>query len=156
MEARIYWQQDGAGLSKILLRFSDPPDLRGSAVLMLEATNGENDLFMYLPELRRTRRITSHMMSGSMFGTDFTYEEFERIQGLSEDVESRLLAPGEETGRPVWTVESRPHKESSTYARVVSRIDQATCVPLAVEFFEKDDEPRKRLTIDPATLEKGD
>jgi hypothetical protein len=69
--ATIYWQKFGED-SKVLIRFSAPEDLRGSALLMLQ--KGERaDMFMYLPELRKVRRLTKRSVSGSMFGTDFSY-----------------------------------------------------------------------------------
>jgi len=85
---KVWWRRFENGRSRILLRVKEPGDLRGSALLMIERSSG-SDMFLYLPELRKTRRITSHSVSGSMFGSDFTYEDFQQIQGISLGGESR-------------------------------------------------------------------
>jgi hypothetical protein len=140
-EAKIYWKRGEDGLSKLLLRVEDPPDLRGAAYLALEREN-TTDMFSYLPELKRVRRIHSRSVSGSLFGTDFTYEDFQRLQPDTEL-----------DGRSVHVLAANPHEESgSTYERIVSFVDQETCVLLQAEFFETLKEPRRRLLADVSSL----
>lgn len=154
MRSKIYWQQDEEERSKVLMRFDAPPDMRGSAILLLEQ-DGRNDMFMYLPELRRVRRITTHMMQGSMFGTDFTYEDFERLQGMSEDASGERLPDGEAAGRPAYVLRYTPAADSgSEYSHMISYVDQETCVPTRLELFEAGDRLRKVLEAAPASLTK--
>jgi hypothetical protein len=148
LEAKIYWQKDKKGLSKALLRFSDPPDMRDSALLILEK-EGANDMFMYLPALKRVRRVTTRMMSGSMFGTDYSYEDFERLQGMAEDLSSERLADAEVAGRKTWVIVSAPKADhGSDYEKILTYIDTEMCVPLQFEFFEKGNKLRKRAEVD--------
>ena len=153
-EAKFYWQKFDDGLSRALIRFSAPPDLRGSALLVIEKPNAkDSDAFMYLPEFRSVRRITTGMMSGSMFGTDFTFEEFERLYGLAEAMKSKRLADAEIDGRPSFAIESAPENdEDSAYRRVVQYIEQERCVPLKTEFFGTAPDPVKVMFIDPTKL----
>lgn len=152
-EATLYWRKFDDGLSRALIRFSAPPDLRGSALLMLEEANGESDMYMYLPEFRKVRRVTTGMMSGSMFGTDFTYEEFEHLYDLAEKLENRRLEDGRVGDEPVYVVESTPQsEEDSAYSRIVQYVEQARCIPLKSEFFEGSGGPRKVLSVDPSML----
>ncbi len=152
-EAKIHWQKQEDGLSRALIRFSAPPDLRGSALLIIEKAEGETEMYMYLPEFRSVRRISTGMMSGSMFGTDFTYEEFERLYGLAGNLKSRRLADDRIGDRPVFVLESVPGEgEGSNYERIVQYVEQERCVGLKSEFFEGSGEPRKILTTDPASL----
>lgn len=156
--ARIYWRKFEDDLSRALVRLSDPPDMRGAALLLIQKKD-ENDMFMYLPELKRVKRVTGPMMSGSMFGTDFSYDEFENLQGLADDdVSEKLLPDGEVQGRPAYVIEARANPDADpkpSYERTVTYVDKATCVPLQVDFFERGDEPRKRLVGDVASLEKS-
>jgi hypothetical protein len=144
--ATIYWQRSGEN-SKALIRFSAPPDLRGSALLLIQ--KGERaDMFMYLPELRRVRRVTKRSVTGSMFGTDFSYEDFERFQGFAEDGETRRLPDQEIEGRKVFVVEGRPSRgEESAYERIVSFVDQERCVPIHTELYEKGERLRKVVAM---------
>ena len=152
-EAKFYWKKFDDGLSRALVRFSSPPDLRGSAVLVIEMADADSDIFMYLPEFRSVRRITTGMMSGSMFGTDFTFEEFEQLYGLAQEMESKRIADAEVEGKPTFTIESTPKEGAeSTYARTVQYIEQERCVPLKTEFFGTAPEPAKVMSVDPAKL----
>ncbi len=141
--AKIYWQKDDAGFSNVMMYFDGPPDLRGTAVLVLQKPE-RNDLFVYVPELGKTRRITKQSMQGSMFGTDFTYEDFERMQNMAKTMKSEMKPPAELDGRAVYVVESLPADTSqSEYERTVAFIDQETCAILRTESFDRGGELRK-------------
>ena len=151
-KATIHWKKFDDGLSRVMMRFFDPPDLRGAGLLMIEK-KGRNDMFIYLPELGRVKRITSRMTSASMFGTDFSYEEFERLQGIAESAPTTRAEDGAVDGRSAYVLEVRPTAESdSAYERIVSFIDKETCIQLRSEFYERGDRTRKVLTADTSTL----
>lgn len=151
MRSQIYWQEDDQARAQIMMRFEAPPDMRGSSLLMQER-KGQNEMFMYLPELGRVRRVSSHMMSGSMFGTDFTYEQFEWLQGFAENQSSERLPDADLDGRPAYLIESVPGSETSEWETVRSYIDHASCVLVKAEFFEKGAKLRKVLVADPAKI----
>jgi hypothetical protein len=144
--ATLHWKKFEGGRSKIMMRFALPADLRGAGLLMIEKEN-RNDLIMYLPALQRVKRITKHMSSGSMFGTDFSYEEFERIQGISKDSPSERLEDDEVDGRGAYVLLSTPTPDQdSGYESIKTWIDKESCVALRTEFFEHGDRPRKIMT----------
>jgi hypothetical protein len=153
LEAEMFWEKDAeTSFSKVLLKFDNPPELRGSAVLVIEK-QPTNDMFMFLPELGKTRRITSSMVNGNMMGTDFSYEDFARLQGMIGSLEATRAPDEQFAGRAVFVTESTPSAADSEYARIRSLVDQQTCVPLRVEFFHKGvAEPAKVLSVDPAKL----
>jgi hypothetical protein len=98
------------------------------------------------------------MLTDTMFGTDFSYEDFRRMQAVGSDLAGERRADAEIQGRPVWVVASQmPESAESIYQRLVAYIDQSTCVPLKIEFFQKGDSPRKVLEADPTQVveEKG-
>lgn len=155
--ATLYWKKFDDGLSKVMMRFYAPPDLRGTGLLMLEREAERNDLFIYLPELGRVKRVTSRMTSSSMFGTDFSYEEFERIQGMAESTPVTRLEDDQVAGRPTWVIESRPTENgSSAYERIVSFVDQENCTILRTQFFERGEDARKVLTAAPESITQED
>ena len=152
-EAKIYQQKFPDG-TRALIRLSSPPDLRNSALLLIEKGD-RSDMFMYLPELGKVRRVSKYSVNGSMFGTDLTYEDFERLQGLAEDAESALLPPTVRDDRAVYVIEARPARGAeSEYTRTLSYVDQETCVPVRTEFFGKDDELVKVLVSPREELRK--
>lgn len=155
LEAEMFWQKDAeTQLSNVLMTFDNPPELRGAAVLVLEK-KPQNDMFMFLPELGKSRRITSQMVQGNMMGTDFSYEDFQRLQGLLTSLDSKRLPDATVAERPAYLTESTPSDPSSEYSLVRSWVDHETCVPLQVELFIKgSDEPAKRLTMNPKAFSK--
>ena len=153
-EATIYWKRGEDGRSKLRLRVEAPDDLRGAAYLALEREDNV-DMFAYLPELQRVRRITPRAASGSLFGTDFSYEDFQRIRDIGAHSTLTLHPGGEHEGRPVFVIEARPEPgTNSAYEKVVSHIDRETCVPLRMEFYEAGAKPRKVLSVDPTSLSR--
>ncbi len=151
-KAKMHWKKFDDGLSRVTMRFFDPPDLRGAGLLMIEK-KARNDMFIYLPELGRVKRITSRMTSSSMFGTDFSYEEFERMQGIAESAPTTRAEDGVVDGRPAYVLEVRPTSESdSAYERILTFIDKDTCIQLRSEFYERGDRARKVLTAKTSTL----
>ncbi len=114
-------------------------------------------MFLYTSELRKAKRVTGQGGGGKLFGTDFSYEDFVRWQGLNQPDESRRLPDAVEAGQPVWVLETTPAQEAeSSYERVIVFIDQETCVALKTESYENGDTPRKILTADPdQLLEEG-
>jgi hypothetical protein len=153
--ATIFWQQDDAGLSKVLLRFSKPLEMRNSGVLMLEKEGRSPDTFLYLPATKMVRRVSSRAASSSLFGTDFSYEDFSRLVGMASDSAKERGEDSEIAGRPTYVVSATPRPESgSSYERVVSFVDQETCVPLRIESYEDGGRLRKRLSADISKLSR--
>src|SRR5687767_12475270 len=66
------------GLVQTVVRFMTPADVAGTAFLLLEQKGGGSDQYIYLPGLRRTRRIVGREREGSFMGSDFTYAELRR------------------------------------------------------------------------------
>ena len=93
------------------------------------------------------------MVNGTMMGTDFSYEDFARLQGMIGSLDATRAPDEQLAGRAVFITESTPSAADSEYARIRSLVDQQTCVPLRVEFFHKGvAEPAKVLSVDPAKL----
>ncbi len=154
LRATIYTKEDRAGAMRVLMRIDEPQDLRDSAILLVERGDTQ-DILMWVPELRRVRRLHGRMVADTMFGTDFSYEDFRRLQAVSSDLPGERLADAQVQGRPVYVVASRyPEGDESMYERLVAYVDQKTCVPLKIEFFQKGDTPRKILESDPAAIEE--
>jgi hypothetical protein len=153
-KATIYWKKFEDARSRVLIEFSLPDDLRGASVLMLDRKKpGERDIFMYLPELHSVRRVTSRMMTGSMFGTDFSYEDFEMIQDYAAKAQSKRLPDATVDGEAAWVLESRPAEgQMSGYTRILEYVDPKTCVRIKTELFAANDRLRKVASVDRKTL----
>ncbi len=155
VRANIFTRHDDLERRVVVLRVTRPSDLEGSTLLLLER-EGPNEIFFSSPELEQPVRITGDGAQLSLFGTDFSYEDVERMYGLNRPVESRRLDDALVRDQPVYVVESKPSggPGESAYEAVVAFIAKDTCVPLRTEFYETDRRLRKVLTIDPRELRR--
>lgn len=148
LAAVVHWKRGADGLSRVLVRVLEPPDERGTAVLLLEHEGREPDMFTYLPELKKVRRITARSLSGSFLGTDFSYEDLQEIESVAERARVERLPDADVGGRPVFVLSATPAPGSgSAYERVVSYVDRESCVTLRTVFFGPGDKPSKELTV---------
>jgi len=135
------------GFRRAKLCITAPPDMRSSEMLSVENSAGAPDSFLYTPELRKAKRITGEGVGGSVFGTDFTYEDLQRWQQLNRPESHERLADATVDGRPVYVLSTKPTDASqSSYSKVLTYIDKKTCVVIKSESFEGEDRLRKQLT----------
>jgi hypothetical protein len=151
--AKIMAKRLDDGLRRLLLRFTRPLDMRGSALLLVETEAGANDAFLYSPELRKVKRMTAEGVAGTLFGTDFSGEDFDTWQ-LPDKRGSHERLPDSRIGeREVYVLATRPDADSgSSYERIVSYIDRETCVVLKSESYEPGDRLRKVLSASPESI----
>ena len=151
--ARIYWKRFEDGLAAVQLRFSEPPHRAGMAMLARERAEGDPDTYLYLPELRQTRRVPAASAAGSMFGTDFSYEDFTFLQGVRRRGTTQKLPDADWDGHPVYVLETRPEAGDAAYERIVAYVEIKRCVPLQADFYARGDKLRKRFRADRDAIE---
>lgn len=133
-------------LEKSLIRFTSPADIEGTGFLSWENKDRDDDQFLYLPALRRVRRIVSSQKDMGFVNTDFTYEDLQRRK--VENDQHRLLGEEKIKDWQCWKLESIPKKESdSQYGKFVSWIVKEIYVPIKVEFYDKKGQMVKRYTV---------
>lgn len=132
---------------KVLIRFTSPADIAGTAFLVREdlATN-TTEQHLYLPALKRTRRIVASQQGRNFVNTDFTFEDMQR-QPL-DNWHYQLDPPAEYQGRPCHTLISTPQPGTdSQYSRIVSLIDMQTFMPLQIDFFDNRERHSKTYRV---------
>jgi len=150
LEADVYWKRHTEEQASIMMYFREPADIRGARFLIV-GKQPQNDMYIYMPSLLKVRRVTSRNISNSIMGTDFSYEDFERIQGILSDTHAEQFPDDTLAGRDVHVLMSYPD-ESSGYVKVATYIDKETCIPLKTELYERGHVLRKTLTVDPAAI----
>jgi Outer membrane lipoprotein-sorting protein len=149
--ADVYWKRDADNRSRLLMHFEEPADVRNARFLVIE-NEPQNDMYIYMPGLFKVRKITSKRISSSILGTDFSYEDYERLHGILLDLKAEQYPDEVLDGRPVYVINSYPG-EASGYDKISTYIDKQTCVTLKAELFERGHQLRKTLTIDPADIQ---
>jgi len=144
--AEIRWTKDDDELARILLRVSEPAKTAGTALLIMDKESDQPEFFLRLPEIARVKRIRSKRLRGPVLGTDFSFEDLERLRAPLDRANLELIGIAEVDGRSAWLLEAIPGEDDgSEYTRVLTYVDQRHCVPVQVDLFERDDQLRKRL-----------
>ena len=131
-------------LSKTLVRYEHPFDLRFSGYLVINNVDRPNDQFVYLAATRKIRRV--NLRKEAVFGTDFTFEDI--VPHEVEDGDYRRLPDQDLAGRRVYVVEVVPKpEEDSEYSRFVIHVDKQSCVPLLTRYWDLKGVEVKQLDV---------
>jgi hypothetical protein len=134
----------GGVLSKTIVRYTEPFDLRFSGYLVVNNDARPNDQFVYLNARRKVRRV--NLREEAVFGTDFTFEDI--VPHEVEDGDYQRLPDQEVGGKPVYVVEVIPKPdENSEYSKFVIHVDKQSCVPLLTRYWDEKSVEVKQLTV---------
>ncbi len=134
---------DGDG-DKALIIFDQPRDVKGTAFLNYTHATGPDDQWLYLPALKRVKRIASNNKSGPFMGSEFAYEDIS-----SQEVEKytyKYLRDETLDGADHFVVERYPKDENSGYTRQVAWYDQAEYRLQKVDYYDRKGDLLKTLT----------
>ncbi|MEN8257684.1 MAG: outer membrane lipoprotein-sorting protein [Thermodesulfobacteriota bacterium] len=131
---------------KSLTIFDSPRDVKGTALLTFTHKVGDDDQWLYLPALKRVKRIASRNKSGSFMGSEFAYEDI-----ASQEVEKytyKYLGDAIYDGHDCTMVESYPvDAANSGYTRMVSWRDKDEYRLWKVEYYDRKSSHLKTLTM---------
>jgi len=134
-----------AGRIKALGRFTEPPEVRDTALLMLEGPDGRDDFFLYLPALMRVRRVSTAQRGDSFMGTDLSYDDIQRprVADFKDFTSRRERIDGED----VMIVGAKPARISN-YSRVEFSVATRDSAILLTGYFKSDaSEPFKVVRV---------
>lgn len=135
-------QDDG---DKSLTIFDEPKDVRGTALLTFTHKVEPDDQWLYLPALKRVKRIASRNKSGPFMGSEFAFEDMSSQEIEKYDYKYLKDEPcGELT---CFVVERFPKDENSGYTRQIAWIDQAEYRVQKVDYYDRKESLLKTLTV---------
>lgn len=149
----LFWIRDEDGQSKAIIRLSAPASRAGLAVLMHEQAEKKPKLFLYVPDLKRTRTVTGKQVATSMMGTDFSYEEFSYLQNVAEDNTTVRADDQQLEGNNSYVFHTTPGDEEAVYTLIETFIDQSMCIPVLTR-FHKNDVVAKELVVDRDSIQE--
>ena len=130
---------------KSLFVFDQPRDVRGTALLTHAHVNAQNDQWLYLPALKRVKRISAARRSGSFMGSEFSYEDMSPPE--IEEYRYRFLRD-EPCGEFTCAVtEQFPLDEKSGYSRKVVWQDLGELRTWKMELYDRKQSHLKTLTF---------
>lgn len=129
---------------KAMSIFDSPRDIKGTAFLSYTHATKPDDQWLYLPALKRVKRISSANKSGPFMGSEFAYEDIS-----SQEVEKykyKYLKDEKIDGRDTFVVERFPQYKNSGYKRQIAWVDKEMYQPLKIEFYDRKNSLLKTLT----------
>lgn len=143
----IYSRQNKQNDFWSLMRFVAPADIKDTGLLSISLNSGQEDQWVYLPALKRSRRIPTNRKGGRFVGSDFYYED---LQDRKPNIDRhRILRKEKLEGTPTTVLESIPLDPSnSVYVKRVSWIHEGILLPMRTDFYEESlDQPSKRYRL---------
>lgn len=133
---------------KTIMFFEYPGDVKGTGFLTwdYDATNKEDDKWLYLPAMKKTRRISGSSAKKDYFmGSDFTYDDMGQ-RNIDEDTHE--LA-GEESidGHKCWKLISTPKDTRDIFSKKIAWIRQDCLIPIKVEYYDKMNNLHRKLEM---------
>jgi hypothetical protein len=144
----LHWKRFEDGFSKALIRIIAPVNEAGLAVLLLEREGIEPNIFMFTPELQRSRRVAGGAITGSIMGTDISYEDFTHFMKIIKSSQYEYLEDTEFDGHPAYVLETVPEDDRSAYSRIRTYMDKELCLPMKSEFYGINGSLDKELWIE--------
>lgn len=131
---------------KGLTIFDEPKDVSGTAFLSFSHIAKPDDQWLYLPALKRVKRIASRNKSGPFMGSEFAYEDM----GSFEPEKYQFTFLRDEpcvTDMTCHVIESTPLDEFSGYTRQITWLDTEHLRPVKTEYYDRKNELLKTLEM---------
>jgi outer membrane lipoprotein-sorting protein len=130
---------------KTLIVFDQPKDVAGTALLTFTHKSGDDDRWLYLPALKRVKRIASTNKSGPFMGSEFAYEDLGSQE--PEKYTWKWLRDEPLDGKAMHVIERYPKDPDSGYTRQVIWMDPAEYRPYKIEFYDRKQSLLKTLVL---------
>lgn len=118
-----------------LVVFESPADVTGTAVLTFSHKSDVDDQWLYLPSIKRVKRIASDNRSGPFMGSEFAYEDL-----ASQEIEKytyRFIRDETISNIPMHVIERYPTHSKSGYTKQVVWLDRAELRVLRIDYYDR-------------------
>ncbi|HPQ71684.1 MAG TPA: outer membrane lipoprotein-sorting protein [bacterium] len=130
------WEKDYPDGAKKLVRFLEPSDANGTGLLNFEKIGADDLQWLFLPSLRKSRRLAAGDKDGEFMGSDLFYQDMETM--TAEDYTHELLSQAMLDGKQCYIVQSKPKPGiSSAYSFTKSWIETGTFIGRKIEMYDK-------------------
>jgi len=128
---------------KSLSVFSKPRDIKGTAFLSFTHALVPDEQWLYLPALKRVKRISSSNKSGPYLGSEFAFEDLTSFEVTKYNY--KYLKDDVFKGIDSFVIELYPQYKHSGYTRQIVWIDKERYIPLKTDYYDRKDSLLKTL-----------
>lgn len=131
---------------KSLIHFLYPLDIKNTKLLSFEQIGKDDKQWLYLPALKRTKRISSRNKSGSFMASEFSYEDIssQNYKNYSYKGEAKKV---KKNGVSYFKIERIPKDKNSGYSRQVVYIDTKTYLVKSGEYYDRQNRLLKEVSF---------
>jgi outer membrane lipoprotein-sorting protein len=144
MATKLY---DGGKTEKRIYRFLSPADVQGTGILVYDYEAKPDDVWIYLPALRKTRRVVSTQRAQSFMGSEFSYGDL-NIPSL-DDFDYTLVKEEASGGEPCYVIDLAPKSkeiaDAEGYSKKTYWVSKAKMAVVRGLYYDKDGKLLKEL-----------
>jgi outer membrane lipoprotein-sorting protein len=131
------------GKQKSLMRILSPSKEKGTATL-----KSGNNIWNYLPKVKRVIKVPSSMMGGSWMGSHFTNDDLVKESRMSDDYDFKTTFEGKRNGEEVVDITCMPKPEAAVvWGKLVVTVRTSDMQPLSVLYYDEDMELARTMTF---------
>ncbi len=135
--------------TKTLIKFLSPANVKGTAILIYDNKNKDDDMWIYMPALRKTRRIISSEKSKSFMGSEFSNADMSRP--TIDDFNYKLFRTEPYNGKTCRVIQITPKTDKiadeNGFSKKIAWIDKDKYYVYKIEFYDLDGELWKVMTV---------
>jgi outer membrane lipoprotein-sorting protein len=136
---QMWMKSDDQGNDRSLIRFTHPADVKGTGFLTIENSDRDYDQWLYLPALKKVRRIASSKKGGSFMGSDLSYADMSA--GDIDDYSYKLTGSEVIDGNDCYVIEETPETEEISkvegYGKKITWVRKDIFSTVQVKYFDK-------------------
>ncbi len=140
--------KDFGKVEKKIMFFVKPADVKNTSFMnwSYDQEGKDDDQWIYLPALKKVKRISSDSKSDYFMGSDFTYDDLGDRHPSADN--HKILKEETVNGENCYVVESTPKDPDYMYSRTVTWVIKDKWIGLKKEFYDEDGELLKTLTVE--------
>jgi len=129
-------RKEGNDGDKSFIEFLYPNDIKGTKLLSFEVVGGDDKQWLYLPALKRIKRISSRNKSGSFVASEFSYEDISSVnyKNYSYSGEAEVVT---KNGKSYFKLVRKPVDKHSGYSKQMIWIDTKNYLIRFGEYYDK-------------------
>jgi hypothetical protein len=141
---------DNGETEKRLIRFLSPADVKGTGLLTYDYENKDDDMWLFMPALRKTRRIVSTEKAKNFMGSEFTYADM--TPPILDNFMYEILAEEDVSGNSCWKIQMIPVDDDvadeNGFSKRITFIAKQDYVIRKAIYYDLDGELHKELAVE--------
>lgn len=143
--------KDYRGVKKYMIRIASPPDIRKTGLLIFENRGSDDTRFLYLPALKKTRRVNTKDKGQSFIGSDFTFEDLGTVP-IEEYTYTATETVNLNGSECYYYVCHAVPGSGAVYKKINTWTCKKSYIRIRMEYYDKDDRLLKIFTAEDITL----